>query len=287
MFPLLFRVLTIAGSCVLAGVLTRAYLKRQAERENADLQDDAVKTPAAIQDQSAPPVQAAAAKQSAPSAAVKQSAPAAPVKESAPAAPVKESTPAAPVKESAPAAPVKESAPAAPAKNSAPVAPAAPVAEVKKAETKDAPAVKNEAAERAQIVISSSKKMLETYKQPEGLAVDLSLAHFCVDTAERLMTQSRFEEAFEKASTVGMLLGMSEMRASVESHLKEMKADSSKAEKAKAVRDILNEADRFLAEASKSFVSDEASGDDSFMSQLQSAFQKTTQAQSELKKVNV
>jgi hypothetical protein len=140
------------------------------------------------------------------------------------------------------------------------------------------------AAERARIVIQSSRQILDNYKHPEGLNVDLSLAHFSLDTAERLMAQSRFEDAWEKAGAVGMIVGMAEMRAAVERQLKDLGSEPSGAERAKEIRKILAEADRCLAEASKSFVQDSGAGASSYISHLQAAFQKNTEAQAELVK---
>lgn len=160
-------------------------------------------------------------------------------------------------------------------------------APAKKPQSEDFSVPANDAArEQAETVIKSSKAILQSYKQPEGMHVDLGLAQFSLDTAERLAGQARFAEAFEKASAVGMLVAMSEMRAAIEGQLKEFKSNAAHADKLKAVRAILSEADRSMAEASKSFVSDESS-DTSFMSQLQTAFQKTTEAQTELMKAKV
>jgi hypothetical protein len=145
--------------------------------------------------------------------------------------------------------------------------------------------VSNPAEERARIVLDSSKQILTNYKQPDGLKVDLGLAHFSLDTAERLMAQSKYDEALEKASAVGLLVGMSEMRAAVENQLKTLASDGANGEKIKAIRAILSEGDLQLAEASKSFVMEEAGDAGAFMNHLQLAFQKTTQAQSELTKI--
>lgn len=142
------------------------------------------------------------------------------------------------------------------------------------------------AEERAKVVLQSSKQIIDNYKQPEGTKVDLSLAQFSIETAERLMAQSRFEEAFEKASAVGLLVGMAEMRAAIETQLKAMKSDEKLADKAKSIRSILNEADASLAQASQSFVSDDVPAGQ-YMNHLQTAFQKTMQAQNEMMNVSV
>lgn len=142
------------------------------------------------------------------------------------------------------------------------------------------------AEERAKVVLQSSKQIIDNYKQPDGVKVDLSLAQFSIETAERLMAQSRFEEAFEKASAVGLLVGMAEMRAAIETQLKAMKSDEKLADKAKSIRSILNEADASLAQASQSFVSDDVPAGQ-YMNHLQTAFQKTMQAQNEMMNVSV
>ena len=140
---------------------------------------------------------------------------------------------------------------------------------------------------RARTVIDSSENILSTYKQPEGMSVDLGLAKFALETAERLMEEYRYEEAFEKAGAVGMLVGMAEMRGAIESDLKEMKKDENLKDKVSVVRSVLQEGDKYLAEASQSFVSDSAAQDGSFLQNLQHAFQKTTEAQQELAKARV
>ncbi len=142
------------------------------------------------------------------------------------------------------------------------------------------------AEERAKVVLHSSKQILENYKQPDGVKVDLSLAQFSIETAERLVTQSRFEEAFEKASAVGLIVGMAEMRAAIETQLKAMKSNEGMADKVKSVRSILNAADAALGSASQSFISDDVPVGE-FMNHLQTAFQKTMQAQNELMNVSV
>ena len=143
-----------------------------------------------------------------------------------------------------------------------------------------------QAGQRAQAVITSSEHVLSAYKAPAGLNVDLSLAKFSLDTAERSMDEHRYDDAFEKAGAVGMLVGMAEVRAGIDSQLKELSKNESLKSKTDAVRDILKEADAFLTDASKSFMAD-ASPDGEYLIKLQSAFQKTTQAQQELMKATM
>lgn len=140
------------------------------------------------------------------------------------------------------------------------------------------------AAQGARVVLESSRHLLAGYQQPEGLNVDLSLAHFSMDTADRLMTQLRYDEALEKASAVGMLIGMAEMRASTERQLRELESGSNNADNIRKVRAILSEADGLMAEASKSFVSDDSATASTYISHLQAALQKTLEAQSALVK---
>lgn len=148
-----------------------------------------------------------------------------------------------------------------------------------------APPPPDPSMERARLVLESSRQILENYKMPEGLIVDLSLARFSLDTADRLMSESRYDDAWEKAGAVGMIVGISEMRAAIEQQLKDLKKDPEKAEKVKLVRAALSEADMELAEASKSFVAEQSGNSgNSYTQHLQTAFQKTMQADGELKK---
>lgn len=141
---------------------------------------------------------------------------------------------------------------------------------------------KDPARERARVIMDSSRKILDSYKQPAGLNVDLSLARFSIETADRLFSESRFDDAWEKAGSVGMIVGMAEMRAGIEQRLNELRSNPENADKLKEVRDILSEADASLAEAGKSFVNDKEKGDGDFMKELQIAFSKTMKAQKEL-----
>lgn len=141
--------------------------------------------------------------------------------------------------------------------------------------------------QRARAVLDSSGHVLSSYKQPEGLNVDLGLAQFSLDTAERMMSEYRYEDAFEKAGAVGMLVGMAEMRAAVEKQLKDLMSDGASPDKLSHVRSTLKEADEFLAEASKSFMADAVPGESEYLVQLQHAFQKTTEAQQALTKAQV
>lgn len=156
---------------------------------------------------------------------------------------------------------------------------------VQKNDLQMAPPPPNPAMERARLVLDSSRQILDNYKMPTGLIVDLSLARFSLDTADRLMAEGRYDDAWEKAGAVGMIVGISEMRAAIEQQLKEMKKDPDRAEKVKLVRSALNEADLELAEASKSFVSEKSgNGEKDYTQHLQAAFQKTMQADAELQK---
>ena len=143
-----------------------------------------------------------------------------------------------------------------------------------------------QAGERASAVITSSEHVLSSYKAPDGLNVDLSLAKFSLETAERSMQEHRYDDAFEKAGAVGMLVGMAEVRAGIDSELKELSKNEELKAKTDAVRQTLREADAFLSDASKSFMSDQPP-DGEYLIKLQNAFQKTTQAQQELMKAKV
>ncbi|MBX9571197.1 MAG: hypothetical protein K2X77_20035 [Candidatus Obscuribacterales bacterium] len=143
-----------------------------------------------------------------------------------------------------------------------------------------------QAGERASSVITSSEHVLSSYKAPDGLKVDLSLAKFSLETAERSMQEHRYDDAFEKAGAVGMLVGMAEVRAGIDSELKELSKNEELKAKTDAVRQTLREADAFLSDASKSFMSDQPP-DGEYVIKLQNAFQKTTQAQQELMKAKV
>lgn len=328
MITVLLRVLTIAGTCTLAALLTRKILEKRAERESAESNAESSNKGANLslvqRDKPAVPQGSASAAANAPASKPAAPSPARP-------APAAETKPKVEEKPEAKAAESKSDAAdelsrkreemqssgrnqaerqekVAKSKEAAMAAQKAVAAkrrgqnntgdfsvpkdeEASAPKTVEAPAPKpsatpaaapvNAAQEKAKVVISSSKQILQTYKQPEGVKVDLSLANFSIDTAERLYAQEKFDEAWEKASSVGLLIGMSEMRASIEAQLKTMKADPEKAEKVKQIRNVLNEADKFLSDANQSFVSEE-SGKGDFLKQLQNAFQKTMQAQNEL-----
>ena len=283
MFPLLLRVLTIAGTFAVAAVITRRYMSHKEAESNYDSgnggasrSDSGGRSNSGVTETSRRGSSAEASASGSDKVSVSHHAsgeatgPAVSVE----AASMAGSTTLEKIPAAGPAH--AESSEMAPAIDPLPATGPAP----SKPE-----AVANPAEDRARIVLHSSKQILTNYKQPDGLKVDLGLAHFSLDTAERLMAQSKFDEALEKASAVGLLVGMSEMRASVENQLKTSQSDEAKGEKIKAIRAILLEGDLELAEASKSFVMDDAGDAGAFMNHLQLAFQKTTQAQSELTKI--
>lgn len=143
-----------------------------------------------------------------------------------------------------------------------------------------------QAGQRANAVITSSEHVISSYKSPDGLNVDLSLAKYSLETAERSMQENKYDDAFEKAGAVGMLVGMAEVRAGIDSQLKDLSSKGELKSKLDNVRDILKEADAFLTDASRAFVGDQPADGD-YLIKLQNAFQKTTQAQQELMKATV
>lgn len=138
-----------------------------------------------------------------------------------------------------------------------------------------------QAGQRASTVISSSQHVLSSYKAPDGLNVDLALAKYSLETAERSMQEHKYDDAFEKAGAIGMLVGMAEVRAGIDNELKELDKNSDLKDKTDAVRQSLKEADAYLSDASKAFV-DDSLAEGEYLIRLQHAFQKTTQAQQEL-----
>lgn len=334
MFPILLRVLTIAGSCTIAALLTRRYLQYKAEQDdefksqtrrqaaaksaNNDRQSgEADKSESKASDKNATESTAANNKNGSDEPAKGESSTAVSdekvKKESKAGVPHSKSQAderaerIARSKEAALAAkkavdarkrdmgsgsyeaikPVAEEVASPEGHSEIPLAQSIELSAVTEEPGKDITVSMEPAAsaaeERAKVVLMSSKQILDNYKQPAGSKVDLSFAQFSMQTAERLMAQSRFDEAWEKASAVGLLVAVSEMRAAIETQIKSMNSDAEKADRIKEARTNLDEADRCLADASQSFVSDENSNGD-FMNQVQKAFQKTTQAQSELMK---
>lgn len=143
-----------------------------------------------------------------------------------------------------------------------------------------------QSGQRASAVITSSEHVISSYKAPAGLNVDLSLAKYSLETAERSMQENKYDDAFEKAGAVGMLVGMAEVRAGIESQLKDLSTRDELKSKLDPVREILKEADAFLTDASRAFVGDQPADGD-YLIKLQNAFQKTTQAQQELMKASM
>jgi hypothetical protein len=99
------------------------------------------------------------------------------------------------------------------------------------------------------------------------------------------MKEGKYDEAWEKAGAIGMVVGMSEMRAGIERHIKNHKPDEKSTEKLKEIRKTLTEADLALAEATKSFVGGEPDGESQFLNHLREAFRKTTMAQTKILEV--
>ncbi|MBX9690180.1 MAG: hypothetical protein K2X27_25940 [Candidatus Obscuribacterales bacterium] len=292
MFPILFRLLTIAGTCTVAALLTRQYLKHRAELSGSELEQEKAARKAEAQIAVKPAVEEV----SFDSGPYRQSLETTlnSIDEILSKAETEMDSPycrpvtlralmaglekqgeirtrlnsAAELKESEWQAQIKE---------------AAGLLQSLRSSWQQAVA-DQQAASKAQSVIDSSAQLLQSYRAPEGLPVDLSLARFSLDAAERLMAEFRFEESFERATSVGMWVGMAETRASLELQLKELGKEAQK-EKSKEVRGLLDEADALMAKLGKLLSTDEASAE--YMKLLESAFQKTTFAQSELMKVKV
>ncbi len=316
MFPILFRILTIAGTCTLAALLTRKFLQLKAEREGSGDEHEQNRLPEAarkkaelrledkqvcepdkaekevkkaekaldIKAEKEADMKAAAQKAGDAKQFMKQQADERAEK-------VAKSKQAALAAQQAVASRKelnarKTGSNAGKGQKDFSVPAGAETVELSKKEREKTQVEKSDdpAYEKARVVIQSSKQILESYKHPQGVKVDLSLARFSIDTAERLMSQQRYEEAWEKASPVGMLVSMAEMRGSIEKQLAELKGDQSASEKLNEIKAILKSADAFMAEASQSFVSDSASHGD-LMGKLQAAFQKTMEAQEQLAKV--
>lgn len=288
MFPILLRVLTIAGTCTVAALLTREFMRRKALRdEEAGVQRS---TPLSIEEKNDSNAVSQQAKQGLDQQATAQADSNARFSSAAELASELELQRRKRDDRKAAAMQAKMQADeragkAARAKSAAQESLGAATKRDSSGKGKEQPDTSTDpAAVRAQTVIGSSRNILQTYKQPVGYTVDLSLAHF---TAERLYNMGRFDEAWAKAGAVGMLVGMAEIRANVESELKSLSKDSAGSEKTKEVRQTLNEADGHLAEASKSFVTDKPDDSDAFVSQLQQAMAKTMKAMNEVNTIKL
>lgn len=259
MFPILFRVLTIAGTCTLAALFTREMMRRKAEKEaeHERLREEKRDQKPALKISSR---QEKADASSTPRVSNAEATAAADFDEQRKKREERKSTKKADEKTEK----LTQQASASSSSSALASAAAEPGAE----ET------------RAKTVVDSSKKIIANYKQPPAYTVDLSLAQDTIKAAENLIAEGRFNEAWEKAGAVGMQMGMLEIRAGIEKELADLKGNPKFADKIPPVRATLDEADKHLTDARNSFYAS-AGSEPTFMSLMQAAMAKTMKAMSD------